>query len=275
MNTSHFIDMPFPELHQVGERESNHYLTTHPYPHICLDGLFNREKLREVLAEVSQFEDKAAISFSNPNENKFASRSEYQLGRTTLDLIHFLNSQPFLDFLTRLTGIDALIPDPYLWGGGFHKIRRGGFLKIHTDFNKHPYLNLDRRLNLLVYLNENWEESDGGHFELWDSKMEQCRKKILPVFNRMVVFSTTDFSYHGHPDPLNCPPHKSRKSIALYYYTNGRPAGETVAGNRITTTFKARKEDDPFMKYYNSLVNIATGLTPPLLVKMYKKIRGR
>ena len=66
----------------------------------------------------------------------------------------------------------------------------------------------------------------GGHLELWDSGVKACEQRILPIFNRLVVFSTTDFSYHGHPDPLTCPDHRTRNSIALYYYSNGRPKSE-------------------------------------------------
>jgi Rps23 Pro-64 3,4-dihydroxylase Tpa1-like proline 4-hydroxylase len=107
-------------------------------------------------------EDK--IHYSNPNENKYATKGEYRFGPNTKHLVHFLNSQPFLEFLQEMTGIkETLIPDPYFEGGGFHEIKPGGFLKLHVDFHKHRKMNLDRRLNLLVYLNEDWEESYGGH----------------------------------------------------------------------------------------------------------------
>jgi Rps23 Pro-64 3,4-dihydroxylase Tpa1-like proline 4-hydroxylase len=96
---------------------------------------------------------------------------------------------------------------------------------VHADFNRHEKLNLDRRLNLLLYLNRDWKEEYGGHLQLWTRDMGRCVVKVLPVFNRCVVFSTTDFSYHGHPDPLTCPPGRTRKSIAMYYYTNGRAGG--------------------------------------------------
>src|SRR5205085_7257435 len=103
---------------------------------------------------------------------------------------------------------------------------------------------LDRRLNVLVYLNEDWDESYGGHFELWDQEMKGCRKKILPLFNRMALFSTTTTSYHGHPNQLTCPPDRTRKSLALYYYTNGRPEEEVVDGAQDhNTLFKYRPED--------------------------------
>jgi hypothetical protein len=119
--------------------------------------------------------------------------------------MHFLNSQPFLEFLCILTGINTLLPDPYFEGGGAHQIMPGGHLKIHADFNKHILTNLDRRLNVLIYLNKDWEESWGGHLEFWDKELKSPVKKILPIFNRMAIFTTTSTSYHGHPDPLKCP----------------------------------------------------------------------
>src|SRR5438034_178076 len=78
----------------------------------------------------------------------------------------------------------------------------GGFLKVHVDFNVHPKLKLDRRLNMLIYLNKEWREEWGGDLELWDADRTMCRKKIAPLFNRTVVFSTGDSSFHGHPHPL-------------------------------------------------------------------------
>ncbi|MEQ8908107.1 MAG: 2OG-Fe(II) oxygenase [Vicingaceae bacterium] len=188
--------------------------------------------------------------------------------------MHALNSEPFLSFLQTITGIDEpLISDPYFIGGGQHEIKKDGFLKIHADFNKHPKLGLDRRINFLVYLNKDWKEEYGGHFELWDKDMKKCEKKILPVFNRLAMFSTTDFSYHGHPDPLNCPEGRSRKSLALYYYSNGRPKSEINQGlEKHTTIFKQRDgaENDrgiDKIPLKRKLKQTAKDFIPPILLK--------
>lgn len=137
-------------------------------------------------------------------------------------MLYHLNSSTFLDFLSKITGIENLIADSYFEGGGMHQIRRGGKLKIHADFNRHPRYDLDRRLNALLYLNPDWQEEYGGNLELWDRHMTSCVVRIAPLFNRFVVFATTDFTYHGHPDPLTCPEDVTRKSLALYYYTHER-----------------------------------------------------
>ena len=121
-----------------------------------------------------------------------------------------------------LTGNRGLIPDPYFGGGGLHQIESGGFLKIHTDFNVHPKLKLDRRVNMLVYLNHDWRDEWGGHLELWNAAMTERRQKIAPLFNRTVVFSTTDSSFHGHPHPLATPSGITR-NLSRSTTTRGRP----------------------------------------------------
>jgi Rps23 Pro-64 3,4-dihydroxylase Tpa1-like proline 4-hydroxylase len=137
-----------------------------------------------------------------------------------------LNGNPFLGILEKITAIDNLIADPHMFGGGVHQTSPGGYLKIHADFNKHPNFGLDRRLNLLIYLNDNWLPEYGGDLELWAPDMRRCVQKIAPTAGRCVIFQTTTTSFHGHPHPLTCPDDRGRKSIALYYYSNGRPEHE-------------------------------------------------
>ncbi len=273
MNRSKFLDLSYDELIQLGKEKNAEYLNNPPFPNMYFDDFFNEVELKKVLAEFPELGDKKDIKFENPNEVKLASRGEYKFGPQATEFAHFLNSQPFLEFLSALTGIPNLMPDPYFEGGGFHQIKPGGFLKIHADFNKHRMTGLDRRLNVLVYLNEDWDESYGGHFELWDTEMKGCVTKMLPLFNRMALFSTTDFSYHGHPDKLTCPPDRSRKSMAFYYYTKGRPAEEVVQGkeSRINTKFVARKgSDSGKMKTYNSVVSFMQDICPPILLRAWK-----
>lgn len=129
------------------------------------------------------------------------------------------NSREFVEALEMITGISGLIPDPWLRGGGLHQIIPGGKLDVHADFNLHPHLKLQRRLNVLLYLNQGWQKEWGGELELWEKDMSKCAKKILPMYNKLVIFETNDDSFHGHPDPLKCPEGVTRKSMALYYYT--------------------------------------------------------
>lgn len=269
-----FVNMSVEELHGLGTSKHRQYIEGSPFPNIYFDNFFSEEMLNQVLEEFPDLQKKPDIDYDEPYQVKKATQGEYNFGETTTAFAHFLNSQTFLQFLTNLTGIDHLLSDPYFEGGGFHQIPSGGFLKIHADFNKHRWTKLDRRLNVLIYLNKDWNEAWGGHFELWDKKMKGCQQKIAPLFNRMAIFSTTDFSYHGHPDALQCPPERSRKSFALYYYTNGRPAEEINQGlEDHSTIFKARPGRNE-KKIINpvSAKDVMRELTPPVLWKVIKKV---
>jgi hypothetical protein len=220
---------------------SEAYRSADPFPHVVIDGLFENEALEAVLRDFPAPGETRWAHFDNPMEKKLGFYyADSTISDTVRRFLDAMNGFEMLLFLEALTGIDGLIPDPYFGGGGLHQIEPGGFLKVHADFNVHPKLKLDRRLNLLVYLNKDWQEDYGGHLELWDAGMRECRKRVLPIFNRTVVFSTTDTSFHGHPHPLNCPPGMTRRSVSLYYYTAGRPEEERSAPHdtifRVTDT---------------------------------------
>jgi hypothetical protein len=225
----------------LGDHLAVSFQQASPFPHVVVDDVFPAMLLDDVLSEYPEPEDVEWQSFNLPTELKLALADTDGMGPVTRHLLAEFNGQVFVDFLERLTGITGLIPDPHYEGGGLHQIRRDGFLKVHADFNRHNRLPLDRRINVLLYLNHDWPEAFGGHLELWNRTMTRCEQRILPVFNRMVVFATTDFAYHGHPDPLTCPSNRARRSMALYYYTNGRPASEVSYTH--TTLFRARPSE--------------------------------
>lgn len=136
-----------------------------------------------------------------------------------------LNSQRFIDFLQDLTGIEDLVPDLGLAGGGIHKVAQGGRLEVHSDFNWYPALGMYRRVNALLYVNEDWQDSWGGDLELWSTDMKKCVRTIEPYFNRLVIFNTDERSFHGHPHALACPADRHRMAFAFYYYTKAAPSG--------------------------------------------------
>jgi hypothetical protein len=224
--------------------ENNHetYVAAQPFPHIVLDDILPKEVLGAVLAEFPQPQQVEWMTFDSPLERKLASKDDSTMGEATRHLLAELNSAPFIDFLERLTGIPGLVPDPHFVGGGLHQIERGGHLKVHADFNRHPQTGLERRLNVLLYLNRGWKDEYGGALELWNRDMSAREAAILPLFNRCVVFSTTDTSFHGHPEPLNSPEGETRKSIALYYYSKDRP--EQEASREHSTLFQARPGEE-------------------------------
>ncbi|HYR29994.1 MAG TPA: 2OG-Fe(II) oxygenase [Thermoanaerobaculia bacterium] len=203
------------------------YQNAEPFPHIVIDGLFDDADLERVLDEFPTPEQMRWWRFDSPHEKKLGFYHEVSvISPVVRAFLESMNAFEMLLWLESATGIEGLIPDPYFGGGGLHQIEPGGFLKVHVDFNVHPKLKVDRRANMLIYLNKDWQEEWGGHLELWDPSMSECRKKIAPRFNRTVIFSTTDTSYHGHPHPLASPEGVTRKSVSLYYYTAGRPAAE-------------------------------------------------
>lgn len=233
------------------------YSTASPFAHAIFDDFLPLDVANALYDAFPNPKELEWFKFNNPNEVKLASSQAERMPTVIREFLYFVNAQPMLTFLARLTSIPALIPDPSYTGGGLHQIQRGGKLGVHIDFNKQETTQLDRRLNLIIYMNKDWDESYGGHFELWDHDKKGCVRSVLPIFNRAVVFSTHEKSYHGHPNPLTCPEDQTRKSIALYYYTNGRPADELANGTH--TTVFMHDQAKPAV----SLRSTARYLTPP------------
>jgi len=237
--TSIAVNLDYERYYKEAQKQHDQYLENTPFPHSVIDGMFDNDLLLRIADECGEAFKDIQKNFYGAIGKHATSKRKYW-GPCTSALLQELNSAEFLEFLESLTGIEGLISDPYYEGGGIHETKKGGFLKVHTDFNYHKKLKLDRRINLLVYLNSDWKEEYGGHLELWDADMSSCKRKLLPVINRMVIFSTTDFSYHGHPEPLSCPDNRSRRSLALYYYTNGRPASEVKFDKSTKTNYQER-----------------------------------
>ncbi len=194
------------------------YQSQEPYAHGSFDNFLPPEVLERVKEELKELPE-AESSFNRAQEKLKTSYIPERLPPYTRSLFYALNSRPFIAFLEELTGIDGLIPDPYFIGAGIHVVANGGHLDIHADFNHHGKMNLERRLNVLIYLNKDWKEEWGGSFEVWDKNMKGKVKSFVPLFNRMVCFNTSSDSWHGNPETVNHPEGEPRMSIALYYYT--------------------------------------------------------
>jgi Rps23 Pro-64 3,4-dihydroxylase Tpa1-like proline 4-hydroxylase len=247
------------ELEKLANEYHPKYISADPFPHAVIDDFLPEETLNTVLDEFPGSKQIDWIDFDGDVQKKLGSKTEEQMGPFTRFLMYQLNSATFIKFLEKLTGIEGLIPDPHFWGGGLHQIKSKGFLKVHSDFNFHPVLKVDRRINLLIYLNKDWDESYGGELQFWDRDVSKCEKKIMPLFNRCVLFNTTDFSFHGHPEPLTCPPDRTRKSLALYYYSNGRPEEE------ISRTSQTMWKLTPEEKKAGKLKRAVGKFVPPIV----------
>lgn len=226
------------------ESLSEQYRNAAPFPHLVLENYFSEDRLRAVAAEIAAAKiDPEAPGYGWLGKRRASNLDEFPPRAKAL--VEELNGPEFIAWLEKVTGISDLQPDPYLEGGGIHQIPPGGFLKLHTDFNWHKRLQLHRRVNVLLYLNEGWKDEWNGHLELWHetdigSPHGRPAARYAPTFGKMVIFSTTDTSYHGHPDPLACPADVTRNSIAMYYYTKDRPASEIRFGASDRTNYRPK-----------------------------------
>lgn len=212
-----------------------------PYPHMVADDFLEVGAAERALEVFPKIKEEGWIHYVHVNEKKHGLNKLELIPEFIRDgIIKELNSPAFISYLEELTGISELHPDTTIEGGGIHQSERGGYLNIHADFTVHPHKKTwRRRVNVLLYLNKDWKESYGGALELWEKDMSNCAVAIAPIFNRIVIFNTDDDSYHGFPDPINCPDSVTRKSIALYYFTEEKSG----TFKRRSTNYRARPGD--------------------------------
>jgi Rps23 Pro-64 3,4-dihydroxylase Tpa1-like proline 4-hydroxylase len=237
-----FIDNYDLNSYIILNNQNNIFENKLPWPHAVLDNYFDTIKLKEVTNEIIEKNDyndnyiNSWRKFNDKDQHKYGTSNPFHMGEKTKQLISELKSVDFVNFLEGITGLAGLIPDPYDVGGGVHLITKGGYLKVHTDFPFHSQIRLWRRVNILLYLNDNWDDNWGGQLELWNSNLSSSEIKISPIFNRLVIFRTDNKSFHGHPSPLATPnEHILRKSIALYYYSSDIDPGNSML--KQTTNF--------------------------------------
>jgi hypothetical protein len=210
-----------------------------PFPHVVIDNAIDPMALRALVSQYPSVTEKKWWVYDNALERKYAFNDLSQLDQAFANFFAEANSPEFIAQLGRIAGLENLVPDNTLRGAGLHQIVRSGKLDVHEDFNVHHELKAFRKLNMIVYLNEDWDASWGGDLQLWNADMTMCEKSVLPVFNRIVIFRTDMKSNHGHPDPLACPEGVTRRSLATYYYVQMTDE-EYVS---TSTQFKRRPED--------------------------------
>ena len=203
-----------------------------PFRHLVVDGFFEPAFADALLVQFPPFERGDVRNEAGRRGNKAVVRAVRGLGPAYVALDDLVRSGPFLHWLSRVTGIPELLYDRSWIGGGTHENRHGQDLDTHVDFNRHPDTRWHRRLNLIVYLNHEWRDEWGGCLELHENPRVPGGRveTVTPLFNRAVLFETTEVSWHGFrrielPDDRR---HLSRRSVALYFYTRARPAAETA-----------------------------------------------
>jgi Rps23 Pro-64 3,4-dihydroxylase Tpa1-like proline 4-hydroxylase len=184
-----------------------------------MEKLIAAEKLKAIAQEFNDSFSPEWREFRSALQRKRGTVPGTNMPHTVQDHFNFLYSGPFLRFLSRITGIDNLIPDPDLYGGGMHEVAAGGCFEIHVDFVKHPRTGLTNRLAVITYLNEEWSPEDGGALELWELAPPRCCVTILPTFGRTVIIEQSRRAAHGHPNPVR--DGLKRRSVIAYFYTAG------------------------------------------------------
>jgi Rps23 Pro-64 3,4-dihydroxylase Tpa1-like proline 4-hydroxylase len=230
---------PHEKWENRGGTLSRSYRLNSPFNHLHFSDFIDPSIAAQIASCFPGPNDVTWTQYKHYNQKKLGTADRSAFPALIEKLIIELQSEHFLAWLRDLTGIPNLIADPTLEGGGMHQVEAGGYLNIHADFGWHCRAkNLKRRVNLLLYLNEGWKGEWAGNLELWDKKMERCVKTYSPLLNSAVIFNTDPNSFHGHPDPLMCPPGITRKSIALYYFTL-----EESSGRASMTDYRARPAD--------------------------------
>ena len=187
-----------------------------PFNHIVIDNFLNNDYAEKMLinfpTDYSNWH-----KYCNPIEYKFAFDDINKLDDSLKDYFYLLSTPQFINKINVLTGIEKLELDPYLHGAGLHSHGRYGKLDIHLDYEKHPFSNKERRINIILFINNEWKDEWKGANELWHNDFDECIKKTNIKFNRAIIFKTNDISWHGMPEKILCPDNMFRKSLAYYY----------------------------------------------------------
>ncbi len=254
---------------QIEELQSS-YRNAKPFPHVVIDGMFAPEVLEALLTEMAEMgADKWKRVDQDSREQTFRMKSAAQLGPAGEEFLRIIHSAAFLHFLSEITGIPRLLPDPYLLGSGYARMRRGDYFNVHSDRNVAYDTGMLRRLAMIVFLNKSWSPEYHGKLELWNHDATSCDAAIDPLFNRTAIFEVADPNYHGVPIPLACPADRARQSFLVYYHTAGAKGESDVKPH--TSLFAPRSHGTNRM----TLRQFAREVTPPFLVRALRKLGRR
>ena len=242
------------------------YKAATPFPHIVIDNMFPDDLLDDLVAEMPGMDHGKWVENSDEHLTKYNLRSAVELGETGYRLVSFLHSAAFLYFLSEVTGIYQLLPDPYLQGSGYHILPRGAKFDVHADRNTAYETGLNRRLSMITYLNKSWPHEYGGQLELWNADGTRCEAVVEPVFNRTVFFEIGDTYFHGVPSHVACPAGRSRNSFVVYYHTAALARQAAPHTSIYSPSFYQNRRA--------KLIQVVKDLTPPILMRNLRKLKG-
>jgi Rps23 Pro-64 3,4-dihydroxylase Tpa1-like proline 4-hydroxylase len=231
-----------------------------PFRHVVIDNFFDEETALKLAADFPNVSTDKGVFYNNALEVKKAIGDWNQFPKTTYSVFQYMCSEEFLQKIRQITGIYNLVSDYGLHGGGYHMHPRGGKLNMHKDYSIHPKLGLERRVNIIMYMTPDWQESWGGGLELWTHDQEknlpkELSRQVYNKFNRAVIFDTTQNSWHGLPHPIDCPEDKSRNSLAIYYLSEQQTGAEQHTKAYFAPT--KEQENDPDV---SELIKVRAGL---------------
>ena len=244
------------------KRASCNWTEQKPFPHFIVDNFFETDVAKDLEKEFPNFDDSVWHEYGNAIEVKKVCNNWNAFPPKTYEIFSYLNSPAFVDFLSAcLFDKLKLYCDSGLNGGGWHIHSRGGKLNTHLDYSLHPKLGLQRKLNIIIYLNSEWDSKWGGHLGLWNNKSAtdpgDLITEIEPKFNRAAVFDTTMNSWHGLPNPLQCPENQFRKSLAIYYLTEP-PANVNDRGKALFAPTTEQQHDKDVLELIKKRSSVAT-----------------
>lgn len=238
------------------------FLNADPFEHIIIENFLNEDYIEELfLSFPEDIQSENWYKYNNPIEKKYARDDIKNFPNCLKEFFYILSTQEITNVFSHLSSIKNLESDPYLHGAGLHAHPKDGLLHMHLDYEKHPYLEKERRLNVILYISKDWKEEWNGETQLWDNNMENCVVKSPVKFNTAIIFKTNETSWHGLPEKICCPEDVLRKSIAYYYISpivtssDDNKFGNDGSGYRTKATYRKRPQD-PFCEKMDRLYKI-------------------
>jgi Rps23 Pro-64 3,4-dihydroxylase Tpa1-like proline 4-hydroxylase len=232
-----------------------------PFDYWILDNFLPIESAKALYRDFDSYESGDWYEYNSPLEKKKSNSVWWKYPPTTYSFLKYLCNDSFVDSVIReITGYDQFITaDEGLHGAGWHIHANEGKLNIHLDYSIHPKLGLERKYNLIYYLSEDWNPEWGGNLELWsgDNKKAEKRETAVDcVFNRAILFDTTQNSWHGFPTPICCSEGVYRKSIAMYYLTIPQQSADLNRKRALYMPSKEQEDDAEVLDLIKSRVKI-------------------